>query len=127
MARVRQARKCRARRKNGQPCGNYAMIGAYVCRLHGGASPRARRAARMRVIETQCLRMFEDAKRRWRVDMVRWQAERILVTSRMLGIAPQRVTAGDIFECRIVHGVPARLQPVMRHDRRYGPRRPGRY
>ena len=44
MARVRQAPKCRAHRKDGQPCGNYAIIGGDVCR--NMALPRPRSARR---------------------------------------------------------------------------------
>jgi hypothetical protein len=46
MARKRQARKCRARNRRGQLCGNFAVLGAEVCRMHGGAAPQVRRAAR---------------------------------------------------------------------------------
>jgi hypothetical protein len=35
--------------------------------------------------------------------------------------------AADFLTCYIVHGVPAAPRPVMRTDRRYGPRVPGRY
>jgi hypothetical protein len=43
-------RRCGARRKSdGQGCGCWAMRGQRVCRMHGGASPQARRAAAQRV------------------------------------------------------------------------------
>lgn len=32
----------------GEPCGNWAMRGATVCRKHGGAAPQVRRAAEVR-------------------------------------------------------------------------------
>ena len=51
MARVRQARRCRAHRKDGQPCRCYAVTGAYVCRMHGAAAGQVKRKARERVIE----------------------------------------------------------------------------
>ena len=42
--------RCGARRKSdGADCGNWAMRGQRVCRMHGGASPQARRAAARRV------------------------------------------------------------------------------
>jgi len=66
------------------------------------------------------LREYEAARRRWREDMVKWMTERIIVTSNLLGIPVERVTPADIFECRIVHGVPGTPEPVMRKDRRYG-------
>lgn len=41
--------KCRARRTNGEPCGNYPVQGAEVCRKHGGGAPQVRaRAAERR-------------------------------------------------------------------------------
>lgn len=50
MAKIRQARRCAARRKrDGSPCGCYAIIGGVVCRVHGGAAPQTRRAAQRRV------------------------------------------------------------------------------
>src|SRR6266581_3554319 len=46
MARKRQARRCRAHNRRGAPCGNFAVLGADVCRMHGGAATQVRRAAR---------------------------------------------------------------------------------
>lgn len=40
--------RCTARRKNGEPCTNWAMLGTNVCRMHGGAAPQVRRAAQVR-------------------------------------------------------------------------------
>jgi hypothetical protein len=57
MAKIRQARRCRAHRKSdGQPCGNYAVTGAAVCRMHGGAAGQVRRKARERLAEAQAWR-----------------------------------------------------------------------
>lgn len=42
---------CSARRKDGSPCNSPAMLGGRVCRMHGGASPQARRKARLRLAE----------------------------------------------------------------------------
>jgi hypothetical protein len=56
MARIRQARRCSARRKDGQPCGNYAIIGGRVCRIHGGAAPQVRRKAKERLLMAACYR-----------------------------------------------------------------------
>ncbi|GGR28884.1 HGGxSTG domain-containing protein [Agromyces mediolanus] len=41
---------CTARRRNGQPCMNYAIKGATVCRLHGGSAPQVRAAAQVRIL-----------------------------------------------------------------------------
>lgn len=40
---------CHARRKDGADCGNWAMRGQGVCRMHGGSSRQARRAAERRL------------------------------------------------------------------------------
>jgi len=41
-------RMCGATRRDGQPCGNYAITGARTCRMHGSATRAAREAARWR-------------------------------------------------------------------------------
>lgn len=43
------ARRCGARRRDGEPCANYPMRGQARCRMHGGSSPQARRAAARRL------------------------------------------------------------------------------
>lgn len=53
MARVRPARRCSARRTNGEPCRCCAIVGGTVCRVHGGAATQVRRAAVRRVILDQ--------------------------------------------------------------------------
>jgi hypothetical protein len=58
MARVRQARKCRAHRRDGQPCRCYAIVGGFVCRVHGGTLPRVKQKARERVLEADIARTF---------------------------------------------------------------------
>lgn len=45
------ARRCRAHNRAGEQCGNPAMLGSTVCRMHGGAAPAARQAARLRLLE----------------------------------------------------------------------------
>jgi hypothetical protein len=56
MARVRPAVPCSARRSNGNPCKNYAMLGGKVCHAHGGRAPQTRDAAQRRLAEAQALR-----------------------------------------------------------------------
>lgn len=56
MAKIREARRCRARRRDGQPCRCYAIVGGFVCRAHGGTLPAVKRKARERVIEAGAYR-----------------------------------------------------------------------
>lgn len=42
--------RCTARRKNGEPCTNWAIKGANVCRMHGGGAPQVKRAAMVRLL-----------------------------------------------------------------------------
>ncbi|ASW93901.1 HGGxSTG domain-containing protein [Mycobacterium intracellulare] len=45
-----QSRRCRAHSiRTGEPCKNMAILGATVCRFHGGAAPHVKRAARARI------------------------------------------------------------------------------
>jgi hypothetical protein len=54
----RQALKCKARRTSGEPCKGYAVKGALVCYAHGGASPRARNAAAMKLAEDKARKLL---------------------------------------------------------------------
>jgi hypothetical protein len=121
MARVRQARRCHAHRKNGEPCKAYAIIGGYVCRMHGGASPRALYRALYRATEARIWREFEVEYARWQREWAAWQAKRIAVTSELLGIPPEKVQPVDIGCCRGLYGRPdgPETEPKMRIDRRF--------
>jgi hypothetical protein len=41
---------CTATRRDGQPCTNFARLGATVCRMHGGSAPQVVRAAQVRLL-----------------------------------------------------------------------------
>ncbi|MFC0248268.1 hypothetical protein ACFFIO_07115 [Citricoccus parietis] len=45
------ASRCKARRTNGEPCRNYPIKGATVCRKHGGGAPQVRKKAAERIAE----------------------------------------------------------------------------
>ncbi len=53
MPRIRQALKCSAHRKDGQPCGNFAIVGGSVCRIHVGAAKQVRRKAQERLLNAR--------------------------------------------------------------------------
>jgi hypothetical protein len=126
MARVRQARRCSARRTDGEPCQAFAITGGYVCRAHGGASGRVRHAARVRLFETTMNIAFDKAWRRWQREVQDWQVRRVLAAADLFGISPEKVTPGDILVGVIEGMIPAEAtMPVIRVDRRYGPRMPG--
>ena len=124
MARIRQGRRCRARRTNGQPCKAWAIVGGYVCRAHGGAAPHVRQAAERRAAEAQINRAAAAALERYGRHWREWQAKRVATTSIMLGIPVRDVQPADIGCCRSLYGVPdgPETAPAVRTDRRYGPR-----
>lgn len=61
MARKRQALRCKSTNRRGLPCGNFAVLGAAVCRIHGGSAPQVRRAARAALNEDLARRMLGSA------------------------------------------------------------------
>jgi hypothetical protein len=121
VARVRQARRCHARRSDGSPCRAWAMAFQDVCRVHGGTAPRARKAAIDRRTEATLLRAFNADYERWLRDLAAWQAKRVMVTAELLGIDPADVQPVDIGCCIGIYGRPDSLdsKPAMRRDRRY--------
>lgn len=86
MASRRLALRCVARRTNGEPCGNFAMVGCRVCHAHGGRAPQVRNAARRRLamaeVHTVLTRVraersaIDDALRPWAGELsgLRWDA-----------------------------------------------------
>lgn len=121
MARVRQARRCSARRTNGEPCRAFAIVGGTVCRAHGGAAPQVRRAAWATEYERRLRQEFDAEYGRWLREWRLWQVRRILAVSELTGIPPEKVTAFDIGWCRGLYGAPAgeETAPTMRRDRRF--------
>ena len=127
MARKRQARRCRARRTDGEPCKAYAITGGFVCRAHGGAAPQVRYEARVRRFEATMNIAFDKAYRRWQREVQDWQAGRVLAAADLFGISPDKVTPGDILVGVIEGAIPGEAaMPTIRVDRRYGPRLPRR-
>lgn len=58
MSRIRPAVPCHAKRTNGEPCANYAMMGATVCHAHGGRAPQVRGKAVERVTEARAVALL---------------------------------------------------------------------
>lgn len=54
--------KCKARKRNGEQCGNRPLRGLSVCRMHGGASPQGRAAAKRRLAEQAVMNELERSK-----------------------------------------------------------------
>jgi hypothetical protein len=126
MARVRQARLCRAHRRDGAACSAYAVIGAEVCRAHGGVSPPARRGAERRIAGADLRRAVEATSARYMREVRRWQATRVAVASELLGLPVEDffLPGGEVNEaliawCRLEHGRPNIPAPTLRLDRRF--------
>jgi hypothetical protein len=85
VARVRQARRCHARRSDGQPCRAWAIVGGTVCRVHGGSTRRARYRAYVNRTEASIYRAFEVDYARWCREWAAWQTRRIAITASCSG------------------------------------------
>lgn len=51
--------RCKAKRRDGKPCGQWPVKGAEVCRMHGGSSPQAKAAAARRLEEEKARKIAE--------------------------------------------------------------------
>jgi hypothetical protein len=126
MARIRPARRCRARSKRtGQPCRAFAITGGDVCRAHGGATSRVRVAAAQRREREAFERAMVYAEQRLAERIEAWIAERCEVAGELLGKPAEEVTPEDVRHCCLVYGRPNPFGPGprLRVDRRFGPRR----
>src|SRR5688572_28631607 len=75
---------CKAHRTNGDPCKAYAILGAQVCWVHGGAAPQVRAAARRHIME-EAPNLLQEAIR------LALGAESEAVRARMLGDLLDRI------------------------------------
>lgn len=105
MAKVRQARRCRARSKRtGEPCRAYAVLGATVCRMHGGAITRVRVAAAQRREREAIERAMHRLEERHAQQMEAWLAERIEVAADLLRMEPEKISPEDLRRCCELYG-----------------------
>jgi hypothetical protein len=124
-----RAVRCRARAKStGQPCGCYAIVGASVCRVHGGGSQRVRRAANLRLLQEWAVRSSEAQTAAHRRRLVAWHADRIIATAEVLGLDVATLLRDPVkaqWKCSDAHRlrpdlVPSILdEPKFRLDLRY--------
>src|SRR3954447_5674751 len=96
MARVRQARRCTARRTNGMPCRCYAIVGGRTCRVHGGAAGQVRAAAHRRVLEARTTVICAREAARHELDLILWQHARREVAAQLLGLPADQPTRRDL-------------------------------
>lgn len=123
MARKRQARRCRARRSDGQHCKGWAVPGCTVCSAHGGNAPRVRATGLLRYWEAKTTAAFDEAWERLGREQRHWQAGRILAAADILGIEIEEVHAGHLLWLACEGQIPGEADvPKLRVDRRYGPR-----
>jgi hypothetical protein len=121
MAKVRQARRCRARSsRTGEPCRSYAVVGGTVCTAHGGSSARVRVAAAQRHERELVERAMLRAEQRHARELNEWIDARVETAADRLGKPPESVTFEDLRRCGQLYDPP----PRPRLDLRFGPRRP---
>src|SRR5437763_6410607 len=100
MAGSRPARPCTATAKStGKRCRCYAITGGTVCRLHGGAAPQVKYRALLRRTAASADAAYSNAMERLHRETLAFQVDRIVTTSRLLGIPVAQVTTGDIVWC----------------------------
>jgi hypothetical protein len=127
VARVRQARRCRARSsRTGMPCRQYAVIGGFVCRAHGGAITRVRVAAEQRREREWVERAMLAAERRHAAEVEAWLTARLEEAAELLGKPIEDTTFDDVERCGELYGRPDPHDqpPRLRVELRFGPRRP---
>lgn len=120
MARVRQALRCHAHRSDGEPCGNYAIVGGTVCRMHGGAAAHVRAAADRRMVDRRFAAMMAAQMHRYTERRRRWLEQAVMVAAEVFEIEPEQVTDYDLTLARVAVRLPAPPEPTI--DARYGPR-----
>jgi hypothetical protein len=91
VARVRQARRCRAHRADGQLCSAFAILGGTVCVAHGGGSHRVRRAANLRLLVASIDYELAHDQRRLAKRRLDWFVDRVMFAAAALDAVPLAV------------------------------------
>lgn len=105
MARVCQARRCRARSsRTGLPCKAWAIVGGEVCRAHGGAITRVRVTAAQRRERELIERAMVVAEQRHAGEVEAWIARQREAAGELLGKPAEDVTPEDVRHCLVVYG-----------------------
>ena len=97
--------RCRAHRRDGSPCGSWAVQDSTTCRMHGGTSPQARKAAARRREEREAQKAaelfavpVETSPSEALLDLVQWTAGEVAYwRSEVRKVAqeePVKLTAG---------------------------------
>lgn len=97
--------RCRAHRRDGSPCGSWAVQDSTTCRMHGGTSPQARKAAARRREERQAkeaVELFavpvETSPSEALLDLVQWTAGEVAYwraeVRKVAQEEPAKLTAG---------------------------------
>lgn len=127
MAKQRQARHCRARRTDGEPCGAWAMLAQEVCAAHGGKAPRAKQAAYRRHLEARLRRAFEHEWSRLEYEVREWQIRRVVFAAVALDIPVEQVDDAAVWWAYSEAGRKCEPRPTMRPDRRFTMPKPPEY
>jgi hypothetical protein len=106
MARMRQARRCRAHHADETPCKGWAIEGGTVCMAHGGATPQAQAAAESRLVAASLERAADATIARWSRALREWQVKQVSETAELLSLSPAEVTPVLIGVCRGLYGRP---------------------
>lgn len=133
MARVRQRARCAASCTDGTPCDAYAITGGRVCSAHGGRAPQVVVAAKLRLLEDSVDRQIEQAHRSHRERLIDWWAARVTWVADQIGEDPVQlaqeaagrrwwVSLSRPLDTEWPPGLRDADEPVLRFDRRYGPR-----
>lgn len=77
-----------------------------MCRTHGGSLPQTLAKARDRLIALAVRRAADASWQRWQRALADFQANRIMITSELMGVPAREVTPALMAWCHDIHGAP---------------------